>query len=112
MTLKSVERRGRLLLMMIAAMFLLMAGAALAQGAAAAAAPASQGFLIPRFAVPLGLGLAALGSGIGLGRAVGSAMEAMGRQPEALARIQLAMIIGCAFIEALTIYAFITIFLI
>lgn len=61
---------------------------------------------------PIGLGLAALGSGIGLGRAVSSAMEAMGRQPEASAKIQIAMIIGCAFIEALTIYALISVFLI
>ena len=56
-------------------------------------------------ALPLGLGLAAFGSGLGLGKAVGSAMEAMGRQPEALGRIQTAMLIGAAFIEALTIYA-------
>lgn len=61
---------------------------------------------------PIGLGLAALGSGIGLGRAVGQAMEAMGRQPEASAKIQIAMIIGCAFIEALTIYALISVFLV
>ena len=56
-------------------------------------------------AYPIGLGLAAIGSGLGLGRAVGQAMEAMGRQPEAIAKIRLSMIIGCAFIEALTIYA-------
>jgi F-type H+-transporting ATPase subunit c len=55
----------------------------------------------------IGLGLAAIGSGIGLGLAVGKAMEAMGRQPEASAKIQTAMIIGAAFIEALTIYALI-----
>ncbi len=55
--------------------------------------------------LPLGVGIAAIGSGIGLGRAVGSAMEAMGRQPEAIGQIQTAMVIGCAFIEALTIYA-------
>jgi F-type H+-transporting ATPase subunit c len=61
---------------------------------------------------PIGLGLAALGSGIGLGRAVGQAMEAMGRQPEAAPKIQTAMIIGCAFIEALTIYALISVFLV
>ena len=60
-------------------------------------------------AYPLGLGLAALGSAFGLGRAVGSAMEAMGRQPEASGKIQLGMIIGCAFIEALTIYALVSI---
>ena len=40
-----------------------------------------------------------------LGKAVEGAMGAMGRQPEAIGQIQVAMIIGCAFIEALTIYA-------
>ncbi len=61
--------------------------------------------------LPLGLGLAALGSGLGLGKAVGGAMEAMGRQPEAIPKIQVAMIIGAAFIEALTLYALLTVFL-
>ena len=54
---------------------------------------------------PAAIGIAAIGSGIGLGKAIGSAMEAMGRQPEAIAKIQTGMIIGAAFIEALTIYA-------
>lgn len=61
-------------------------------------------------ALPLGLGLAALGSGIGLGNAVNGAMNAMGRQPEAAGKIQVAMLIGLAFIEALTIYAFVAVF--
>ncbi|MCP4567372.1 MAG: ATP synthase F0 subunit C [FCB group bacterium] len=56
-------------------------------------------------AAPLTVGIAAIGSALGLGKAVGSAMEAMGRQPEAIAKIQTGMIIGAAFIEALTIYA-------
>jgi F-type H+-transporting ATPase subunit c len=60
--------------------------------------------------LPLALGLAAMGGGFGIGRAVGSAMEAMGRQPEAIGRIQTAMIIGAAFIEALTIYVFVSLF--
>lgn len=62
-------------------------------------------------ALPLGVGLAALGSGLGLGKAVSGAMESMGRQPEAIGQIQTAMIIGCAFIEALTIYALLTVIL-
>jgi F-type H+-transporting ATPase subunit c len=62
-------------------------------------------------ALPIGLGIAAIGSGLGLGRAVGSAMEAIGRQPEASGKIQVAMIIGAALIEALTIYALVTVFL-
>jgi len=62
------------------------------------------------FSLPLALGIAALGSGLGLGRAIDSAMSAMGRQPEAIGKIQTAMLIGCAFIEALTIYALVTVF--
>jgi F-type H+-transporting ATPase subunit c len=60
--------------------------------------------------LPLGLAIAAFGSAFGLGRAVSAAMEAMGRQPEAAGKIQLGMIIGCALIEALTIYALVTLF--
>ena len=59
-------------------------------------------------AYPIGLGLAAIGAGLGLGRAVAAAMEAIGRQPEASGKIQLAMIIGCALIEALAIYALVS----
>ena len=65
-----------------------------------------------QLAMPLGLAIAALGSGIGLGMAVSSAMQAIGRQPEASGKIMLSMIIGCALIEALTIYAFVAIFFI
>jgi len=61
---------------------------------------------------PLAVGIAALGSGIGLGRAVGGAMEAIGRQPEASGKIQTNMIIGAALIEALTIYALIVFFIV
>jgi len=62
-------------------------------------------------ALPMGVGLAAVGSGLGLGKAVGSAMEAIGRQPEASGKIQTAMIIGAALIEALTIYALVVFFM-
>lgn len=62
-------------------------------------------------ALPLGVGLAAIGSGIGLGMIGNGAMQAIGRQPEATAKIQTAMIIIGAFAEALTIYAFVTVFL-
>ena len=55
-------------------------------------------------AIPLGLGIAAFGSAIALGRAVASAMEATGRQPEAATKILINMATGCAFIEAITIY--------
>lgn len=63
------------------------------------------------WSLPMGVGLAAVGSGIGLGNAVGSAMEAIGRQPEASGKIMTSMIIGAALIEALTIYALVVFFI-
>jgi F-type H+-transporting ATPase subunit c len=56
------------------------------------------------FGLPIGLGIAALGVGMGLGRAVGSAMEALGRQPDAMTKILIVMVTGCALIEAIVIY--------
>jgi len=61
--------------------------------------------------LPLGIGLAAIGSGIGIGLTGKGALEAMGRQPEILPKLQVAMIIGFGFAEALTIYAFVTMFI-
>ncbi len=55
-------------------------------------------------AVPIGLGIAAFGSALGLGKAISAAMDATGRQPEAAIKILINMIVGCALIEALTIY--------
>jgi F-type H+-transporting ATPase subunit c len=69
-------------------------------------AEAARGLLLP-----LTVAIAAVGSGVGLGKAVGMAMEAMGRQPEAAGKIQTGMIIGAAFIEALTIYALVAVIL-
>ncbi len=62
-------------------------------------------------ALPLGLALAAMASAGGLAKAVAAAMEAIARQPEAGGKIQTTMILGCAFIEALTIYVFVTVLL-
>lgn len=47
----------------------------------------------------LGLGLAALGVGIGLGLIGYGAMTGMSRQPEAIGRLQTAMLIALAFVE-------------
>ncbi len=56
-------------------------------------------------AVGWGLGFAAGLCGIGQGMSVKGAMEGIARNPEAAGKIQVAMIIGLAMIEALTIYA-------
>lgn len=61
-------------------------------------------------ALPLGLAIAAVGSAIALGRAVAAAMDATGRQPEASMKILINMATGCAFIEAITIYALVFVF--
>ena len=60
--------------------------------------------------LPLSLGIAALGSALGLGKAVASAMEATARQPEASGKILVNMMAGCALIEALTIYVLVVVF--
>jgi F-type H+-transporting ATPase subunit c len=59
----------------------------------------------------LALGLAGLGAGIGQGRAVGSAMESIGRNPNSADRVFTPMIIGLAFMEALAIYALVIAFI-
>jgi F-type H+-transporting ATPase subunit c len=56
-------------------------------------------------AAALGVGLAALGPGIGQGNAVAKAMEAIGRNPEAQGKLFPTLLIGLAFMEALTLYA-------
>lgn len=59
----------------------------------------------------LGLPIAVLGAAMGQGRVGAAAMEGIARQPEAAGRIQLAMILALALIEALVIYALVMFFL-
>jgi F-type H+-transporting ATPase subunit c len=56
-------------------------------------------------AAGLAIGLGAIGSGIGMGTAIGGACEGTSRNPEAGGKITTTMIIGLAMIESLTIYA-------
>ncbi len=53
----------------------------------------------------IGLGLIVIGAGIGIGFIGKGAMEAMGRQPEAIPKIQTAMIIVAALIEGAALFA-------
>jgi F-type H+-transporting ATPase subunit c len=59
----------------------------------------------------IGAGLVALGAGVGIGRIGGSAMEAIARQPEAAGRIQTAMLIIAALIEAVALFGVVICFL-
>ena len=65
--------------------------------------------------IAIGAGLAisvgTIGPGLGLGNGVGKAMEAIGRNPEAEPKIKNNMIVGLAFIEALSIYALVIAFI-
>jgi len=47
----------------------------------------------------LGLGVAALGCGIGLGLIGNGALQGMARQPEAIGKLQIQMLIALAFVE-------------
>ena len=53
----------------------------------------------------IAIGLGALGPGLGIGMLAGKAMEALGRNPEAVGPIQQNMILAIAFTEAIAIYA-------
>jgi F-type H+-transporting ATPase subunit c len=61
--------------------------------------------------IGLGIALAAGLCGLGQGKAVGSAVESVARNPGATASIQLLLILGLAFIESLTLFTFATIFI-
>jgi F-type H+-transporting ATPase subunit c len=52
----------------------------------------------------IGLGLAALGGGIGMGNAISGALSAMARNPGFYQRLFPNMLIGLALIESLVIY--------
>jgi F-type H+-transporting ATPase subunit c len=91
--------------LMVAAMMVLAApGLAFAQTAAAGgdarAWVGPYAVLVAGFAMAFAAGLC----GLGQGRAVAAAVDAIARQPGAAARIQTAMIIGLALIESLAIY--------
>jgi len=58
----------------------------------------------------LAIAIAAFGAALGQGRMAAAAMESIGRNPNAADKIQLPMILGLAFIEALAIYALIIAF--
>ena len=76
-------------------------------GASLAAEGGATGGWVGPFALiaaGLGMALAAGLCGLGQGRAVAAAVDAIARQPGAAARIQTAMIIGLALIESLAIY--------
>jgi F-type H+-transporting ATPase subunit c len=58
----------------------------------------------------IGMGLAAGLCGMGQGKAVGSAVEALARNPGTRPGIMLLLVLGLAFIESLTLFTMVIIF--
>ena len=96
-------RKLQLVLMTLSA--LLITSQAFAQ----AASPTANTW-VP-LAAGIGMGIAAGLCGIGQGRAAGSAAEALARNPGARPGIQLFLILGLAFIESLTLFTFVLLFI-
>lgn len=93
-----------LLVMMLASIF---AVPAFAQGGAGGGGGSTNWIAITSgFAIAIASGLAAQGQG----RAASAACEALGRNPAARAGIQVALILGLAFIESLVLFALVIIF--
>jgi len=93
-----------LLSLMAVAMF---ATPAFAQGGEGAAAAASTNWVATSgFAMAFAVALAALGQG----RVASAACEGMARNPAARPGIQLALILGLAFIESLVLFTLLIIF--
>jgi len=63
-------------------------------------------------AMAFAIGLGAIGPGIGIGMIGKGALEAMGRNPNASAKIQSSAILYIAFAEAVAIYALVIAFII
>lgn len=64
------------------------------------------------FATAFAMGVGAIGPALGIGMLASRAMEALGRNPEAAPQIQVNMILGLAFCEAIGIYALVVALLI
>jgi F-type H+-transporting ATPase subunit c len=82
---------------------------ALAQTPAGDAAVAGHGWAVP-FAAGIGMAFAVGLAALGQGRVAGSACESLARNPAARPGIQLALILGLAFIESLVLFTLVIIF--
>jgi F-type H+-transporting ATPase subunit c len=68
------------------------------------AAAGKSSFLSPGFAMAIASGLC----GLAQGKAVGSAVEGMARNPAAGGAIRITLLLGLAFIESLALFTFIS----
>jgi len=71
--------------------------------------PAMNGHWVPVSAA-FAMAIASSLCGLAQGKAIAAAVEGMGRNPGAAKAIQLAMLIGLAFIESLALYTLLIVF--
>lgn len=98
--------RKTMMLLLMLLMSSIFAMPAFAQGGAGATSTTNWVALTAGFAIALAAGLAAQGQG----RVAAAACEALGRNPAARPGIQLALILGLAFIESLVLFTLVIIF--
>ncbi len=91
--------------------FMTLAALCFATPAFAQTAATTGGVSYNALAVGIGMGIAAGLCGLGQGRATASASEALARNPGARPGIQLFLILGLAFIESLTLFTFVLLFI-
>jgi F-type H+-transporting ATPase subunit c len=96
-------------LMLIAFFLLIVAAPAFAQGTAAASGVSAGELKVVGLVV--GMAIASGLCGLGQGKAVASAAEAVARNPGARAGIQTLLVLGLAFIESLAIFTLLIVFL-
>ncbi|MCZ6623480.1 MAG: ATP synthase F0 subunit C [Deltaproteobacteria bacterium] len=97
-------------LLIVAALLVIFSDVAMAAEAEVAGQTGSMTKAFIALGSGLAIAIAAFGAALGQGRMAAAAMESIGRNPSAADKIQLPMILGLAFIEALAIYALIIAF--
>ena len=71
-----------------------------------------SGFFLCYSIVAIGMGIAVIGAGLGIGNIGAKAMESIARQPEAVGDIRANMILMAAFIEGAALIAILLSFLV
>ena len=97
-------------LLLVLAMLFLVCSVASAETAGTPGNQTTGGQWVP-ISAAFGMAIASGLCGLAQGKAVASAVEGMERNPGAAKAIQLAMLIGLAFIETLALYTLLIIFM-
>ncbi len=94
----------KLSIAVLSVLMVLAAGVAMASEGGSAVSVTGLDLALICIAAGLSVGLAACGSGVGMGGGINGACLGIARNPEASGKITVTMILGLALIESLTIY--------